>query len=57
MPLFQGWKYSGIELLYKKLEKTDSKTNYVIYKEGDSADSIYFILDGSVKIYDCQANS
>ena len=47
---FQAWSKSALTKIAYYIEAIKYKKNQIIYKEGDSADGLYFIKDGEVVI-------
>lgn len=55
LPLFADLKTSELEMIADHLEKRQIKRGQTIYRTGDSADALYFLTRGVVKIC-CESN-
>ncbi len=49
-PLFYGLKNKSLQKLFRTAKKISFKTGGLIYEEGNSADHLFFILEGRVNL-------
>lgn len=49
-PFFEHWNVGDIETTLLSTNKMNLPINHVIYKEGDMADTFYFIKKGEVEV-------
>jgi CRP-like cAMP-binding protein len=48
--LIEGFSEDQIQILHPLIEDVNYKTDQVIFKQGDRADFLYFVLEGKVSI-------
>ena len=51
LSIFKGWSLGNMEQLYFQFNIQKYSKNHVFYKEGDEADSLYFIKNGEVEVF------